>query len=115
MEEFEEQNVDEMIFDKICVIIYSCQNFICILSYRISEGNNIIYSAPNKKVINVCYPCSWGKDGFGYQFSPTPDIQSNGHANGTNDTQRQTSVRRKQNYDGGWVAGKTHQGNYKHR
>ena len=59
----------------------------------------------------------WGKSGFSYHFSSaTPELQSNGYTNGSaNDTQRQTSVRRKQQYDGGWVAGKTHQGNYKHR
>ncbi|XP_065898624.1 protein tweety homolog 2-like [Dysidea avara] len=69
----------------------------------------------SKKYVNVLYAADrWDNTGFSYNFSPTPDIQSNGYNNGgNNDTARQTSVRRKQQYDG-WVAGKTHQGNYRH-
>ena len=63
----------------------------------------------------ILFPHSWNKSGFSYQFSPTPEVQSNGYTNGSSDAHRQTSVRRKQQYDGGWVAGKTHEGNYKHR
>ena len=100
------------------------QNFAMYVLYAIPHrkeyGNDIVYLSIfyvlNKQGLIVWYLCSWEKGGFSYQFSPTPDIQSNGYANGSNDTtQRQTSVRRKQQYDGGWVAGKTHQGNYKHQ